>query len=541
MPDATGKKLLELLDPEQPANLRRAAATVLGEVASKDNAVSKALCAALDDPDGELRVEATKAVGKLHIDKALPQLLNRASLGGTEADAAAQAAARLGNKGIRGLQELMHKTAPGLRRRIASALAASGTAGAELFAVDSLLDTDPGLVESVGRTLVGELHALGKSQRKAVADRTLELLKPKKKSPLPAHSEAALVRLLAALGDARGEAIFWERIDKRFPAALRAEALQALGHLPPPTNPDKQERLLVCATDSDFRIAAPAMMILKTIPVSKKNAKEWLALLKGPDVASRRFAIEKLAGQDSAEFAQALLPQLGHPDKALRDEALAVLAKMEHGRQALAGQLLEADSPDEAWALARAQAKLAANYSGSLRTKVFNKASSYLESDDRRAEALLFVLREADANDLRDRLADGALSYRKKKKYPTALQYLRLLGRDPALGESLRFELAACGLKMSAKDLSPPARHADQSLQQFARLLKNPETPVLTYIQKATWLEPEDVFYLGFHFVEGQGPERDFGADVLRLLLKKAGKSKVAKDAKTKLRAAGFD
>src|SRR5262249_57579516 len=119
--------------------------------------------------------EGTRGVGKRDIDKARRKLLTRASLGGTEADAAAQAAARLGNKGIRGLQELMHKTAPGLRRRIASALAASGTAGAELFAVDSLLDTDPGLVESVGRTLVGELHALAKSQRKAVRDRTFEL------------------------------------------------------------------------------------------------------------------------------------------------------------------------------------------------------------------------------------------------------------------------------------------------------------------------------------------------------------------------------
>src|SRR5262249_35283011 len=78
MADATSKKLLALLDPEQPAALRRAAATVLGEVGSKDTAVGNALCGVLDDPDGELRIEATKAVGKLHIDKALPQLLSRA-------------------------------------------------------------------------------------------------------------------------------------------------------------------------------------------------------------------------------------------------------------------------------------------------------------------------------------------------------------------------------------------------------------------------------------------------------------------------------
>src|SRR5262249_41532185 len=180
----------------------------------------------------DFRVEVMKAVGKLHIDQALPKLLTRASAGGTEADTAAQAAARLGAKGIRGLQDIMAKTAPGLRRRIAAALAASGTQTAEITAVETLLDADAGLVEAVCKSLIGEVHALGAAQRKAVANRILELLKPKKKSPLPAYSEVALIRLLAALGDPRAEAIFWDRIEADRRPELRAEALQALGNLP---------------------------------------------------------------------------------------------------------------------------------------------------------------------------------------------------------------------------------------------------------------------------------------------------------------------
>jgi hypothetical protein len=495
----------------------------------------------LEDPDAELRVEAIKAVGKLHIDRALPQLLTRASAGGSEADAAAQAAARLGVKGIRGLQEVMAKTAPGLRRRIAAAIAASGTQSAEITAIDTLLDADAGVVDAVCRTLVGEVRGLGQSQRKALTDRILELLKPKKKSPLPAYSEVALVRLLAATGDPRAEAILWDRIEAGHPRELRAEALQALGSLPPPTAAAQHKLLLACAIDSAFRVAAPAIMILKAVPVTRKNARDWLPLLNAPDVAARRFAIDKLTGQDTAELAEALLPQLKHPDRSLREEALAALAKMEHGRKALAGQLLEAESVEEAWSLARAQARFAGDFAAPLRTKLFTRACTYLEKEDRRADALLFLLREADAKDLRDRLAEKGVGYRKKKKYPAALLYLRLLGRDPACGEGLRFELAGCGLKESAHDLAQAARAADPALQQFARMIKSHETPPLTYVQKAGWLEPEDLFYLGFHFIEGEGPEREFGAAVLRLLLKKSPRAKVAKDAKTKLKSAAID
>ncbi len=49
--------------------------------------------------------------------------------------------------------------------------------------------------------------------------------------------------------------------------------------------------------------------------------------------------------------------------------------------------------------------------------------------------------------------------------------------RDPACAESVRFEVAACGLKLSSHDLAAEARSADHSLQQFARLVHNPETP----------------------------------------------------------------
>ena len=102
MADAMAKKLRELIDPDRPAELRGAAALVLGEIGANDADTSRALCQALDDPEADVRRFAIDAVGKLKIQEALPTLLARVEKGGDEASRAAEVAAKLG--GHRGLQ-----------------------------------------------------------------------------------------------------------------------------------------------------------------------------------------------------------------------------------------------------------------------------------------------------------------------------------------------------------------------------------------------------------------------------------------------------
>src|SRR6516225_7417136 len=205
MAESSIKKLLDLLRPDQPVHVRTAAALVLGELGDKDGAIGAALCEHLNDPDPAVRLQVITAVGKLRIDQALPRLLQSVQAGGDEAERAAQAVAHLGVKGTRALQDLMDKVAPGLRRRIASALAAGGTASAETAAVDALLDTDPGVVDAATRSLAGGIPALTEAHRHALADHLLELL-GNKKTRLAPPSETAVVRLLAALNDTRAEA-----------------------------------------------------------------------------------------------------------------------------------------------------------------------------------------------------------------------------------------------------------------------------------------------------------------------------------------------
>jgi HEAT repeats len=307
-----------------------------------------------------------------------------------------------------------------------------------------------------------------------------------------------------------------------------------------PKEKDKIRLLLSCAVDRDFHVAAPALMLLNALP-AKLESKEWLPLLEAPDPAARRFALTRLAGVDNPQVADALVRQLQHPDPGLRAEAIQQLGQMKHGRAALVKALQQALTAEDAWRLARAQVPFAADYPPRLREKLFHQACDFLEEEDRRADPLLFLLREVAGRSVRDQLEARALALRKKKAYDKALVYLRLLARDPACSEATRFELAACGLRLSEHQLSSEARAADPAIQQLARLIHSHETDPADRLRQARWLQPEDLFYLGFHFAEGDRQEQAFAAGALRLLIRRSPRSKLAKDARSKLRSAGLD
>src|SRR5262249_35138757 len=153
---------------------------------------------------------------------------------------------------------------------------------------------------------------------------------------------------------------------------------------------------------------------------------DWLALVDAPDVAVRRAAVDKVGDRDLPDVAAALLRQLSHRDRELRDQALAHLTRLVKGRQALGDAVLEAASPGEAWGMARALAPFLGDFPAAMQEAVFTRACKYLDASDRRADPLLFLLRETDPRDLRERLEERGVALRKKKDYAQALAYFRL-------------------------------------------------------------------------------------------------------------------
>ena len=89
--------------------------------------------------------------------------------------------------------------------------------------------------------------------------------------------------------------------------------------------------------------------------------------------------------------------------------------------------------------------------------------------------------------------------------------------------------------------LSPEARAGDPCLSQFATLCQGYEAELSAQLEKIKWLEAEDLYYLGFHFAEQVGQQRQFGGKVLRLLMKRSPRTKLAQAAKSKLRGSGLE
>jgi hypothetical protein len=121
------------------------------------------------------------------------------------------------------------------------------------------------------------------------------------------------------------------------------------------------------------------------------------------------------------------------------------------------------------------------------------------------------------------------------------VKFLKLAARDPAAGFPVRLELALCGLKLSNKDVAADSRATDPALRSVETALAQQPDEVLNQVEKAKWLDAEDLFYLGFHFAERFGAEKAFGAAVLKLVVKASPKSKLAAAAKNKLKSVAAD
>ena len=538
MADSTLNKLIQLIGAGDGAvGLRQAAIKVGGAIGSlRERALVKALLAVLSETDGNLRIAAIESLGRLQVEEALPQLAEIIRHGGAEAEAAAHAASQLGSRGARVLGKIMHEAAPGLRSRLTGVLAKSGAGGALVITAHALLDADTKVVEAAARSLAMEMPAFTPPQRHALAKFLLEELN-NKKAKHSAKTEAALLRVLSVLHEAKAEEIFWARIAPPASAEARAAALQALGNLGAAPSDRRLPKLLACAVDSDFQVVAAALMLLKQAPSGGKYSKHWLRLLEAPDIAARRFAVQKLRGVQSRDAARGLAAQTSHPDRGLRDEALTVLREFAAGREALLEKLLATEVHDECWTLARALAPAASSLTKAQRSKLFNEACRHHDRDDRLANPLWFLLREIDHAWTRDQIESRATALRLKKKYADALSYFRLLTQDPACSQETRFELGATGLKLSSHDLSVETRNNDPSLHQFTRLLQDPAFELAGRVTKAKWLDADDLFYLGFHFAEQTQRAKEFGKSVLELIVKRAGKTELGKQAKRKLKS----
>ena len=539
---STVKQIAKLL--QDPRIERRcAAAMVLGELG--DKAAVPALCESLADGTPLLQRYVLEALDQLGArSQAAKHIVPLLESGDT--DVRARAAAMLAGSGERAANALGRELSPEVplarRRAVVSVLAQQRSTAA----LDALLDTfgDPELAEFSLNALRGELDRMPDKERKLVTGRAEAMLDREKKAPAAA---AHALRLLGYVGDPGSIRHLLAFAGGRHKPEVRAAALASLRR--PLSHLDAKKRdktaldVIPFLDDEDATVAREALGTLQSIPLPDAAAKELLKLASSSRHAeTRRFAVERVGQADvGAREAAELIAKLEAPDAAVRDAAARSLQRLEAAAVPLVKALVTADSADRVRRLAGILRAHSIKLSPALRESLAARAMDLLDDGDPLAEPMLEVLRAADPALYVEKLTTRAEKLRKQKKFAEAWALLRPMARSGlALDDDARYLAAVIGLKASGKDLLRAARTTDPALSQLVTLLGR-GFPLAARLRKERDLEPDDLFYVGFNFVESLDPdEKDFGGELLDHLVEKHGRTKLGKSARNKLKLAGL-
>ncbi len=287
--------------------------------------------------------------------------------------------------------------------------------------------------------------------------------------------------------------------------------------------------LVEAAESKDRTLAHTALHTLGTLTLPPSTLPRFEKLLAHEDVERVRFAAAYLASQASAT--KALVKALVNQDRARAEVVAETLTGREEAAPALARAMLDTKDLDRAWLLKKVLTPIAKSISPALRKELLALAEKRLSQGAKGWEAPLEVVQAADSELVGKAMRALAERLRRSKNDDRAATVLGLVLRTPNATDDDRYTLASIELRKSPLDTRPQTRAADGSLSRL-RYLTTRGFDVAGALRKDRALELDHLYYVGFHFSE-EG--HTLGDDLLEHVVKKGGKSKIAKAAKNKL------
>jgi HEAT repeat protein len=530
---------------------RIAAAIVLGEIRAKGVGVADALAKTLDSGIALLQRHALEALARVGAKKAVPRIVPL--LGMREEDvrrAAVEAMVSVGDDVLPTIRGRMAEASAEERRSIDAILAALGGKDAFHVLLDGLAASDAEAAKAAAiavRQRVKDADARQRRSYLAEAEKFLEKQTKKGGAPGPI---AAGVKILGYLEDDKAIPTLLQFTKPKGNAApVRQEALIALRFLLGKKGADARKvvgALVDAAEDPDRSLAQTALHTLAGLELPAEAMKRLEKLVEHPDVERSRFALEMLGRQAGVEPARLLVKVLATTkDKRRAEIAASCLVVLEDGQPSgqpgsvpvrdetvapLAKALLETDDADRAWLLRNVLRPSAKKVATATRKQMIEVASKRLGAGNRNWEPLLATVRDADAAAAAEAMRGLAQKLRRSNP-EKALTVLRVLCRNEGCTDEDRYALAAGELSRGLHDTRPAARAGDESLRLLGALLDR-GFDVATHLRKDKSLELDHLYYVGFHFSEQGHP---LGEDLLRTVVDKGGRAKIAKMAKSKL------
>ncbi len=524
------------------AELQCAAAMVLGELAPRDEKVRKALLGALKSDNETVKLYSVEALARIDAKSAAPHLIPLLSGPPRLRARVQQVLVGLGDSIVPVLRKELDKAAPEQRGGLLEVLGRFTSVDLGDTLLDSLADKNPDVVRQAAVALKSRYEALQGADR----DKAAKGLAAAIEAPALRKNPSAQAAGLAILQSLRSPAVIRSLLgfaESARETSVRAAALAALADTDFSGEEDRvvAKLLPVLADEDEAALVSPALQVLARAKVGKDHADRIFKLLKSPSPAVRLFAIKSLGQLGGARSASGLIEGLWNSDGRVSEEAAAALRSNPGFAKALVKALGDEEDANRAWKLAGILRTYRDAIDASTVSGFLRKFLGLVDKGNPAAKVYFEILRTAAPSELREEICSRARELLARKKAEPALHLLKLLEREDLATPASDFLLALALLKtLPNKDIAFASRDRSQAGLLFSKIVRRGDFPVLKQLEKdAKLLDPADFLYLGFVAIERQGLEREFGADVLRLLVKKAGSSREAAAAKAKLKTQG--
>ncbi len=514
---------------------RVAAAIVLGELGVRSNQVTDGLAQTLDSGIPLLQRHALEALAKTGAKRALSRIFPLLASPSDEVRKAARAAvASVGEEVLGALKERLG-AASGDERHALDALLA------DVGGMDTFTGLVKGLASATGEAAQAAAHAVGQRVRHADARtrrtylaETEKFLASQAKARGQSAAIAAAIKVLGYLEDPRTvPTLLSYATSKTADALVRTEAILAFrsalrGDAAPPKVVDA---LAAAAESEDRTLAQTALHTLGSLALAPQATLRLARLLTSPDPERVKFVIELLGRLGSVEAARLLVHVLARLDRRYAEPAKAALAGKEDAAPALARALIETDDGERLWTLHTLLRPIAKKVPPALRRELLSHATERLAAGTMGWEAALDIVRDTDPEAVAEALRALAQRMLRTKNLSMARTVLGLLLRSEGATSEDRYLLASLTLLGSALDTRPSARGADDALRILDDLASR-GFDVARALKRDRSLELEHLYYVGYHFIEGEKP---MGRELLEEVRSRGGRGKVGRMARSKL------
>ncbi len=517
---------------------------VLAELAPKQTEVVKALGAALGDANQMLTRYILDAYDSINHKSVVPFVLPLLEQDDVEIKLrAASLIGRFGGEMVGELQRQFAHASPQQKRVLVEILARIHNRDALQMILETFYDPDAELAREACDAVRRNIGQATTAQRTRMHRQVTQFMA----SSRARKDERVLtncVLLIGFIGAANARQVLLKYSSPRNPLSLRRNALIGLKGVP------CRGAAITAVANVAFRyldepdwlnIAQHALDLVEHLPLPKTYDRRWRELLKNRHPSVRQFAARRIAAQDSPATNGLLMQLLDHDDHQISEIALGALSRHRGATKLLLAALGRERKSEPAWRLAKILRHHLDRIDRASRKRIAGLARRDVEAGKPRGDALMYFLRNTEPALADQVMRDVGLKFRKARKWRRAIDCLRPLAGSDQFNDETRYELSLCELKQSGRDLAPHLRSEDPALAGFVHLAGINKFKLLDRLKKERLLEPQDLYYLGFHFAESNDAAgRKLGKGLLEHLVKKSPRTRHGKAAREKLKLAGL-